>query len=80
MACGDGVEAVGADQARTQAAPLKVVAGDPAHREVQAAIGDPGSLHVRRRDPGVDEDRGRRGGADVQVSRKPVDVAEADRF
>jgi hypothetical protein len=63
IAGGDGVEAVGADELGMQAALLQVVDAQPAHREVQAAVGDPGGLGVRGPNLGVDVDLSRCGGA-----------------
>src|SRR5262249_46325939 len=57
---GNRIKPVGADEPGLQAMLLQVLGPNPAHCEVQAAVGDPGGLDVGGRDPRVDVDLGQR--------------------
>ena len=50
----DGVEPVRTDEARLERERFEVGGLHPADRQVEAAVGDPGGLRVRRHHPGVD--------------------------
>jgi hypothetical protein len=76
----DRVEPVGTEEPGLQRALLEVVRTYPAHREVQAAGGDPGRLRVGRSDPRVDVQLSHRGDAGGQIHGEPVDVPEPNRL
>ncbi|AKK30008.1 hypothetical protein AB431_28770 [Mycobacterium sp. EPa45] len=74
------VEPVHSQQPGLERQRLQVVLLHPADRQIEAAVGDPRGLRVRRHDPGVHpqlRDPGRPLGP---IRRTPIDIADPDRL